>query len=56
MQLDILSNTQEIAADNIVAKGFAIFFPAAWGYDPCIGSNKDVSVPTDAEGINPIDQ
>ena len=42
-RLNVSSNI--IAADKIVANGFAMFFPVAWGYDPWIGSNKDVSVP-----------
>ena len=31
----------------------AISFPAACGYEPCIGSNKTVPVPTEAEGNKP---
>jgi hypothetical protein len=30
-------------------------FPLACGYDPCIGSNKALVVPNDADANNPIE-
>ncbi len=40
--------SNSMAADKIEAIGLAIPLPAAWGYEPCIGSNILLDTPIEA--------
>ena len=42
-----------IIADSIMAIGFALFWPAMSGAEPCTGSNNAASKPMFADGISP---
>src|SRR5690606_14316925 len=49
------ASSNSIAAESTVANGLAMSLPAACGYEPWIGSKRDVCKPMDDEGINPMD-